>query len=150
MKIRIFDIQVGDRVFDAGSRTYVEVVQKTLHSKGVTITFADMPDTPLTVGGLLTVEVQRADHMRKACEQTIAELEAAGVVITGKHLLDGMLQPKPELDAADRVMRAEAELNAAIRELPPNMYAKATVIEYPTKGRTYPMPIVTVTPCQEA
>lgn len=130
MKIRISDIQVGDRVFDAGSRTYVEVVQKTLHGKGVTITFADMLDTPMDVDGMITVDVQRA-----------------APVVTDP--LDNVLQPKPELDYAKAVLDAERALNAAIRALPANMYVKATIEEHDI-GRNHKMAFITVTPCQEA
>lgn len=152
MKIRISDIQVGDRVFDAGSRTYVEVVQKTLGIGGVTLSFADMPDQPMTVGGDITIEVQRPGVVAEnvaACKKTIAELEAAGVVITGKDILDNVLQDKPELYYAQAVLDAERALNEAIRALPANMYVKATIEEHDI-GRNHKMPFITATPCQEA
>lgn len=130
MKIRISDIQVGDRVFDAGSRTYVEVVQKTLHSKGVTITFADMLDTPMEAGGMITVDVQRA-----------------APVVTDP--LDRVLQHSVELDYAADVINDERALNVAIRALPANMYVLTTITEMDV-GRNHKIPFITVTPCQEA
>lgn len=150
MKIRIADIQVGDRVFDRGLGAYVEVIQKTIGRGSVSITFADMPDQPMEAGADITLDVLRRTDPNSACLKTITELEAAGVVITGKDaLLDNTLQHKPELDAAERVMRAEAELNAAIRALPANMYVMTSIVEEDI-GRNHKMPFITVTPCQEA